>query len=162
MTSRACKCCPIGHCVPASIMSTKWTEVIEVTLKVLWQDDCTSEVWTFITENVSLPPSPCLSQLIAFSYGPSKLTTLVSSPIQLPAGSQWGTSKWVGDYPFPWCVAVCWTADGRCPHQVLKRRLMLPGINRFIFGHSCDMAVVVLLILVNIRLISHQQMRCSL
>lgn len=49
-----------------------------------------------------------LSQLSAFSYDPSKPMTLVPSPFQLPAGSQWGAAKWGGDYHFPQCFLDSW------------------------------------------------------
>lgn len=80
-------------------------------------------MWTFHYRtclSLSFPPSlslfHCLSQLIAFSSGPLKPTTLVPTPpIQLPAGSQWEAWKWVSDYQFPGCLAASWTADGCCP-----------------------------------------------
>lgn len=117
LTCHACKCCPvIGHCVLTNFISTNWTKVIGVMLKVLVvQKNSMCNVWTFHYTFPHFPPSLlCLSQLIAFSYGPSKPTTLVpTSPIQLPAGSQWGASKWGSDYQFPGRLAESRTTD-RC------------------------------------------------
>lgn len=125
LTCHACKCCPvIGHCVLTNFIPTNWAKVIGVMLKVLMQKNSTSDVWTFHYRNclpLFLPPSlslslsHCLSQLIAFSDGPSKPTTLVPTPpIQLPAGSQRGAWKWVGDYQFPGFLEASWTTDGCC------------------------------------------------
>lgn len=95
---------PTGHGVLAKFILTN-------TLSISHTEKC-SRCWSKKTvgQSNSFWPSVfyLLSQLSAFGYDLSKPTTLVPSPFQLPAGSQRGAAKWVGDYHFPQCFVDSW------------------------------------------------------